>query len=652
MLEKFLADLAVPGCSVQLGTTSKILFWDESPKPDELKKFLMLNGGKDLFFLGGVNASTGNWKEATRAKDSDVSHKNYFYIDFDLRKNHPEYTDEQIKGQIATWVTDTLADLGDPYDRWRYVVFTGNGLHVYYFGFKPVPVQAEPWKRGLMEFVEHVSKAFGEEVDPTCVNISRIARLPGSLNHKSLPAKRVEILDFRDKRVDLEGMVTRGRELAEKKKAAVAAEPPRPVSDDTYQEIQRLPVGELMCRLMGWTLDKNGKNFWETGDPKPKAPFVSDKGNFIVHGGTKYLPPSKVGYKPFELVKNLKKYDNSQVFDWFKMTYPHIRAKSFKEHAGFQETPADYGIGTAFEELRHLELRCLSIGEFWDDWRLLVRGKVTRVGAMPGTGKSKLGYFLTHQLLLKEYRGLFFSSEVQTAEVIAHMLQIRMERPYLDILEHRVDVPKELEADYKNLKVFDVRHTGNNLGRIEQIVKREKDRAEASGERPPDFIVLDFSQQFTPKGGGSGEIFSWAMRYGNECQELSQKYDVAVIDVCQLSLKGNKDEEEKYGHVPYEGGNKLHQTADISSLISRDRSLSGQNEQVMWSVRKSKAMGRRFDLEMSYSWTTGRFELESAQDSRDSLPISYRGIRQMRAKAVPPKAIQDMGREEIQGVFG
>jgi hypothetical protein len=81
-------------------------------------------------------------------------------------------------------------------------------------------------------------------------------------------------------------------------------------------------------------------------------------------------------------------------------------------------------------------------------------------------------------------------------------------------------------------------------------------------------------------------------------------------------VKGNKDEDEKYGHIPYEGGNKLLQTADIATMISRDKSSVQTSNQIVWDVRKSKSMGRRFRLDLEYDWGTGEFALAGAQDSR------------------------------------
>mgnify|MGYP000848197131 CR=1 FL=1 len=620
MLRKFFSELAQPGCFIQLGTENIVLKSLENPYDGEIEQFVNSYRMKNLYFLGGVRKDEK--LKFYRAKDSDVISKNYFYLDLDIRKSKPDISDEEIKTTVKDWAVGILNETGSPYSDWRYIAFTGNGLHFYYFG-EPIQIpEKEIWRYGINDFIDVIEKSFNEKFDRACSNPARIARIPGSINHKPHGNKQSEILLFQDKKINLLNILERGKkcslesiEAARKKRDVIKSL--FPDSDDAYKAIDSIPVGKLMCMLTGWEISPDGKNFYSPGQRERKGCFVSSDKNAIMTGGTSHLPHDKDGYRPFELVKAYKKLDNRGTFEWFKSAFPEIRRISENKKMGVTvDVTQGYSIKNAFEELKHMEVRQLGLGGHWDDWRLLLRGKVTRIGAMPGTGKSKLGYYLTHLLLKKEYRGLFFSTEVQAPEVIAHLLQVHMKRPYLDILEGRVEVAPELEDNYRNLKVYDVRHTGNSLTKIEQIIKREADMSEAKNGRGLDFIVIDFSQQVTPKSNRYSDIYTWATEWGNQCQEISQKYGVCFIDVCQLSVKGNKDEDEKYGHVPYEGGNKLVQTADIASMIWRDKGATTQTDQIFWDIRKSKSMGRRFRLDMRYSYPTGEFTLASAQDSR------------------------------------
>ncbi len=617
MIAQFFQELEIPGCMIQFGTEKSVTLAQERVTEAEIQTFLKSWVSNNVYFLSGVNASMPGVK-FSRASDKDIYKKNYFYIDLDIRKTQPTITDEQIKTMIwEQWAKECLQSMGGVFANWRYVVFTGNGLHIYYFGDAIEIESKDNWRAGINDFLDRIEASFNEKFDRACSNPARIARIPGSENCKTKPFKKVEIIDFQDKKIDLT-VLPRSGEISLKKAAAEALvkaaeiKKQHPDSTDCYNEIEKIPASKVMCMLTGWVLSSDGKNFSEPGKQNRKGCFYSADKNSIIHTGSDHLTPSKTGYRPYELVKEFKKYDNFQTFLWFRSNFPHIKKMAEEREAGVTvAVDSDYSMSSVFKELRTSEIHQLHLGGHWDEWRLLLRGKVTRIGAMPGTGKSKLGYFLADKLLRKEYRGLFFSTEVSSADVLANMLQIRMKRPYLDILEHRVDVPVEMEQDFNNIKVYDVRHTGNQLTRMENIIKQQN----TVNGRGIDFIVLDWSQQVTPKSGKYTDIFSWATEWGNQCQEIAQKYDICFIDICQLSIKGNKDEDEKFGHVPYEGGNKLVQTADIATMITRDKSLS-QNNQVIWDVRKSKAMGRRFRLDMEYDWTSGTFDLASAQDSR------------------------------------
>lgn len=634
MLTQFFKELSLPGCVIQVGNETTVheslAFPTASAVEDILTKY---RDGNNLFVLGGVKNDLS--RKYVRARDEDVIKKNYFYLDLDIRKNHKDtvFTDEQIKTETLNWVRDTLGAGSETLKNWRYIVYTGNGLHIYYMGDAIEIPDKEIWSKGLNSLIDEVENAFGEEFDRACVNPSRIARMPGSLNHKSKPPKASEILAFQDKKVPLFEILQRGQRVLvssaeEAKRQADAVREQFPDKDIVYEAIQKIPVGKVFCMLTGFVIEPDGIHFSEAHKRDRKGCFISDKGNYIISGGTSHLPKTKEGYSTFELVKAYKNYDNSQTFFWFKNNFPDIKRLSDGKIMGLGDVPPDYDIKTIFKELRTNEVHQLNLGGHWDEWRLLLRGKVTRIGAMPGTGKSKMGYFLANRLI-KEYKGLFFSTEVSSSDVLAHMLQLRMKQPYLDILERRVEVPLEIEESFQNIKVFDVRHTGNQLTRMEQLIRRECDRAEAKDMRGLDFIVVDWSQQVTPKSGRYTDIFTWATEWGNQCQEIAQKYDICFIDITQLSVKGNKDEDEKFGHVPYEGGNKLVQTADIASMMSRDKSLS-QNNQVTWDIRKSKAMGRRFRLEMEYEWNTGEFTLTSAVDSRtDSAGGGYHNYKNL-----------------------
>lgn len=346
--------------------------------------------GKNLYFLGGVDSSKG--KE--RAADRDVKLKNYVYFDIDLRKSHPEMTDEGIKDSVG-WFEELL-ESDDKFRNWRYMVYTGNGIHIYYF-FDPISIYDKAlWRLGMGQLIEELSALLGEAVDTSCVNAARIARMPGSQNLKSRPGKDVLILKHQErlavfgKHIEELGAAKMEIMKQENERKEAKLKLMFPLAMDTYKAIQSLPVADVVCRTFGWEF--NGKHFFEPGTKAKSACFVPENENFLVHGGTHHLPPTQVGFRPFEIVKEAKKIENGATFEWFRNQYPEIkeisqREKKDKEMHSIATATSCGSIDTIFEELKNLRFEVLTIGQEWDRLKFLIRGAVTRIGAYSNIGK-------------------------------------------------------------------------------------------------------------------------------------------------------------------------------------------------------------------------------------------------------------------------
>lgn len=186
LISQFVADLQITERIVQYGTLSSVY---GILTPDNLQVVLLdkENQHKDIYFLEGVKES-----KAGRASDTDITHKNHFFIDFDLRTNNPDISDKEIEEEAFYWTV--IFAQNDFLKKWRYIVFTGNGLHVHFFG-DPVSISsAEQWKAGMQLFLQEAKKVTDEEPDTSCVNVSRVCRLPGTYNNKNGDHKLVRIL--------------------------------------------------------------------------------------------------------------------------------------------------------------------------------------------------------------------------------------------------------------------------------------------------------------------------------------------------------------------------------------------------------------------------------------------------------------------------
>lgn len=613
MLSQFFKDISVEGCLIQIGSENRV--FDTIPYKDSLQiaivqKCIDYWNDHNLFFLGGVKEDPTMKTE--RASDADILKKNYFYIDLDLRKAHPEMTDADIKDSAKTW--KELLELDRELRDWRYIVFTGNGLHIYYM-FEPVEVaDKNAWKMGLTEYIKRAETLLSENIDHACVNVARIARLPSSFNHKSEPPKHVEIIDFQDKYAAFGATIQRtGAERMEKikednERKASELKVMFPLELDTYKAIQSLPIANVVCRIFGW--DTDGKHFYSAGSKQKSACFVPEGENYLVHGGTSHIPPTQTGFRAFELVKEVKKWENRDVFQWFKEQYVEISRLSIKEQKEKEQhivevAKAVGGIGDVFSELATNTFEQLEIGGGFDPYKFLIRGAITRIGAYSNIGKSKLTYFLTHLLLKKGYRGILFSTEVPRHIVLANMLNIETGQHFWDIMYRRYVPPQEVQDLYKLLEIYDVTHTQNNLVTYEALIKSAIDDAPLKGIRPPDFVIIDFCQAVTPSKRSEGE-YDQMSRYALEVQSLAQRLNIAVIDVSQISNAGLSDEHASSGMIPYKGSGHLYSSADVGILLKRNKKESPENMEVH--IRKHKYMPPAI-FTLICDWKNGKFSI-------------------------------------------
>lgn len=582
MHTQFYRDLMVPNSLIQVSLKNKVLA-TFTQNIDTLKQFLDEHQDDDIYFLTGVRQET----QMSRAKDTDILMKSYIYFDFDLRKEHPEMTDDDIKSYAET-LKDILAT-DKTLSQWRYIVFTGNGLHVYYVG-EPVEIRDRTaWKMGMTRMIEKMEKMTDEKLDDACTNPARLGRAPGTRNQKNSRKNVVEIVGYQDIKSDIisrmEGIGRTHLELvkaeAQKKQASMIIG--NTEEQDTYRAINEIPIGNLVASLMGWDFD--GKNFFEpTNRHKSKACFIPPNTNYIIHGGTDHFPSEMAGFCPFAFVKTYHQYSNAQTFDWFKRKFPHIELLSRKERDSQRTTALvsqvkNGKMDEVFKELKDTRFEQLYLTPSYDAMKFIIRGAVTRIGAYSNIGKSKFAYYLSHLLLTNGYKGMIFSTEVTRPLVLANLLTIQTGIGFWDIIDKKKPLPEGVEKLYNNLEIYDVSQTHNSLEVYEAILEKS--------ENKPDFIVIDFVQSVIPKQKTNGE-YEMMSKYALEIQSLAQRYNVAVIDLSQISNEGVRDEYRNVGMIPFKGSGHLYSSADIGILLKRDKKIDPNDMSMDFQIRKHK----------------------------------------------------------------
>jgi len=599
MIGRFLNDITIEDCCVQMCLANKVISSAQEPDTASLDAYL----DSDIFFLGGVSPKIGR----ARAADDHILKKNYVFFDWDVRKDDPDLTDDDIRDLAKTFLPGILSTIKGM-KNWRYIIFTGNGIHVYYFSEEAVIIgDKNAFKMGMRYYIDCLN-AIQSGFDEACINVSRLARLPGSYNCKK-EKKLVEIIASQDVYSDLLlSLESRGgekiKDMGDKSKEQAA----KVTTGDVYDRINSLPIGEVVAKIMVWDFD--GRNFNDPGNEKKKACFVPKGENFIVHGGTDHFPQSASGYSPFTFVRQAKGFTNNETFLWFRSNFPDVDPDAGHPRADVA-IPNRTNISDVFSKLKNISFVQLNLTPEMDKYKFIIRGAVTRLGAMSFTGKSRMIYFLTHLLVKNGYKGIIISTEVPAEMVLAHLLQIVVPgaRDIWDIIEHTVEIPIGTEEAYRDLDIYDVKDTHNRLDQIEKILDATVRSCKEAASKPPSFMVIDFVQMIMPKSHTNSE-FHAASRYAQEVQEMAQRYNVAIIDTSQLGPEGMKDLNAQYGDIPFRNSKDLYNNADIAIMLKRNRDPVEIDNNMIFSIRKHKYKGPA-ELDMEYNYRNGSFVLHS-----------------------------------------
>jgi len=255
---KFTDSLAVPNTVVQYCLLDRIIDIKDAKKTD------------DIYFLVGVPSE----KKDVRVGDIDIKHKKHFFLDLDLRKEYGGSTEDIIA--LGAYFKG-LMDESIHFKEWRYIIFTGNGLHIYFTG-DTVNV-TENHGDAYQKICEMFHKECGELPDVQCKNPARIARLVGTYNNKNKDdPQKVEILFSQDKKSPLvktlESYKPEVKEL--KKPVKMSTNDTMPV-EDVIDFAKREPV-KRMCDIFG--IEYNRRNEIKIGGEFTSAK-INEKENYI-----------------------------------------------------------------------------------------------------------------------------------------------------------------------------------------------------------------------------------------------------------------------------------------------------------------------------------------------------------------------------------
>lgn len=628
IIRQFVTDLQIDGCVVQLSSYDKYF---GRITPLNVFELLEKHHSEHLFYLPGVNADV-----QMRAADHDILLRSHFTIDIDIRSAWEKTqgiscTDEQIWNEGAK-IIDKIS--GTVFESWRYVNFSGNGIHLHYFG-TPMKIQNAKWYRyGLQDLFTSfngVIESLGWECDLKCSNAGRIMRMIGSMNQKKAPPTLVEnIYTNPGATFDLSGIQRQGEAFVKEKEeqnkslAAEGAKNREAFGETTFDRINSLPIAEVVVQATGWE-HLPPRHFKAPDWPGKGAMFIHATENCLVPGGTRWLPNTQDGYSPYQFVKTYCNFSDQDTVRWFCERYESIKAsysdfkkqlvtstandnKNRKEVArnaeneflqeastvqsdvklkkpslepeedlwenrkekGKSKPPEVKTWGTLLQQLRDVRIEILKTDDYLDGWKILMRGGVTRIGGYSNMGKSTIAYYLLHRLLANGYSGLAFSTEVVAPIVLASLERISTGRSTYQICEGKEYDESQIEERFKNLMVYDSVDTSNTFRAYEYLIRQHRKMG-----MTVDFIMVDYVQGVRVQDKDAQTLYDKMTKYAFDIQRLSQELNVCVMDVSQVnneSLNATKGQKEA-DFVGLKGSGDLFSAAEVVIEIHRKKGI-------------------------------------------------------------------------------
>ena len=407
IMREFLTRLHTKGTFMQVGEVNNIHFVTGDVN---LEGCMEKHKTKDLFFLCGVAT-----KKAQRAEDRDVESRKYVVLDLDIRKERPDITDEEIKKEGLS-IADAL-EQKEWFDDWSYVVFSGNGIHIYYVG--DGVLADEYCYSGIEEFYHKFNDLGFYHCDTACKNHARILRLPGSYNCKNDP-KLVEIIARKNRTSKFMQVV---REVGEKRnKEAEESIKNRKIQfqttheNSTFDAINSIHIGEIVSRHFGWEFD--GRNFKSPGKSKTKACFVPEGRNIVIPGGSDHISKKHKGYCCFSFIAEHVGLNNAQTFEWFRNNFPQIKDLDDNARQDWGKKQAPKPLILTKKNSNTGNIYTWGADFLDDDIPTFKRGDLSILAAERGGGKTTFCFFLARRNFEEHgHRVVYYSLEQTKNEI-------------------------------------------------------------------------------------------------------------------------------------------------------------------------------------------------------------------------------------------
>lgn len=288
-LQKYISERSI----ISIWTTSKVFGCI-----DDFEKILNEHKSQDLYMRVGIDSKI-EWTqklEQNQIKDDDIVEINKILIDIDIRKDHQKKTGKILSDEEITNMTHQLKDIVNKHDLFKnrsLIVMSGNGIHIHYIG-KYISMNKEIYSQKAQYFFNKFddeilkkSDIFSEyKVDKANKNISRLVRIPGSINQRTafpdLWPIEVKILHEQDIFISFLEEDIQYPILEKNKTAANKQHEYRSDKERYIYKNMRKEFIDYICKSTWLYLQEDGVNFWGKNNDQNKVFFMNEKVNKLI----------------------------------------------------------------------------------------------------------------------------------------------------------------------------------------------------------------------------------------------------------------------------------------------------------------------------------------------------------------------------------
>lgn len=302
--------------------------------------FADAEGKENIYFCWGLKT-----KMTKRCDDSDIGAKRYVAIDIDIRNDYFLKTGEVISQEKLREIIEQIRVKIDESDHGGYcaIIDSWNWVH-FYWTWEEKIYETEEYANGVKQmqlFINSSLWELGFLCDPACVNLSRIMRLPWTLNPRKKNTKNIqydlwpveaEILFFEERNSEvfdalwLYALLYKEQHEKEKEEKKTIKQEIKKVYtkwDDIWKEINSIPVQNLAEYVWGVRVGQDdGEIITLKEEKKNMGAYVYKPYNIVYNQWSSLVKTDRTTFTPFEIICfEVMGWDQKATIEWFKDKY-------------------------------------------------------------------------------------------------------------------------------------------------------------------------------------------------------------------------------------------------------------------------------------------------------------------------------------------